>query len=315
MWNRFWLVALVVFALPCAGTARGQSSHDRAEGETRPSVSYAVSYRKPGALDWIEFKAYPRSEDANKVARQIEERGYEVQVLSRFSLTRVPAPPATEALAASDTVTPQQAVKLHRYMAAQKDIAFAFPIDGCYARAHLMCQRLEKRGVKVYKAWTFANGDEKLHVRTDNHPKGYVEWKYHVAPIVRVQFSDERQRWYVIDPSLFSNPVTIGKWKDAQKKPDGVYEPFVTLTRQGQPPKDPAGVKMPGSGYWPGKDPNDVDQHARAVMELYKPYERRVPPASVFEQFKRLVNTPRRWDLLFREPFPEEESPWLSLAG
>jgi hypothetical protein len=322
MSKRFLFILFAVLAAALPGTLRAQtaeSNHTTAvtgnPAVTGPNLAgvtngYTVSYRKPGVVEWTEFKVYPTIDEANHIAKLIQDRGYEIQVLSKFHLPKVPAPSLSGSraneLPLEDCITPQQAVALQKFMLAQKDIAYAFPIDGCYARAHLMCQRMEAKGYRPFKAWTFANGDEKLYVRTPNHPNGYVEWKYHVAPIVRVRFEDEQQRWYVIDPSLFNNPVTITKWREAQKKNHAMLDPFVTLTRLGHPPKDPAGVLMPGSGYWPGKDPRSPDAHAMAVMRLYKPYEGRVPPASVYEEFKRIVLRPRLDWRLRRDLLPED---------
>src|SRR5262249_7926140 len=135
-------------------------------------------------------------------------------------------------------------------------------------------------------------------------------WKYHVAPILRVQLADGKQRWYVIDPSLFKAPATITQWKNAQKRPNARYEPYLTLTRLGQAPKDPKGVRLPGSGYWPGKDPRDLRRHALAVMKLYKPYEGRIPPARVHENFKRIVRVGD--NLWLNVPHDDRRQLWLA---
>lgn len=267
---------------------RAQSAPKGSTASSTTTIRYAVSYRSTGSLDWTQYRTYATSADANAVARNLADKGFEVQILARFTLTKVPPRPATGTLPASETVSYQQAVQIFNWLATQGDIAFRFPIDGCYARAHLMIRRMQKRGFKPYKVWTFANGDEQLRVRTANHPRGYVEWKYHVAPIVRVQTANG-QRWYVIDPALFKSPVSITQWKTAQKRPGARYDPYVTLTRLGQAPKDPKGERMAGTGYWPGRDPRNVDRHAVSVMKLYKPYEGRIPPASVAEQFKKLA--------------------------
>jgi hypothetical protein len=166
-------------------------------------------------------------------------------------------------------------------MASQKDIAFHFPADGCYARAHLMIRRMQKQGFKPYKVWSFANGDS-LYVKTKWHPKGEVTWRYHVAPLLRVRTKDGKQAWYVIDPSLFPEPVTIARWRNIQKHPKSRYTPYITVTRLGQAPKDAKGNLVAGTGYWPGADPREgLDAHAVKMMRLYKPYEGRALPPGV----------------------------------
>ncbi len=164
---------------------------------------------------------------------------------------------------AAGPLTPEQAQKLFDEMAAQPDIAFKFPVDGCYSRAHLMAQRMQAQGVTPGKAWTFASGPgDPLWVNTPNHPDGRVEWGYHVAPTVPVRGADGRTQDMVMDPSMFNRPVTVDEWRDAQHD-----HPTVVQTRLGEPPIPSRG----GSGYWPGADPPEgVDENARETMEDYK---------------------------------------------
>jgi hypothetical protein len=234
---------------------------------------YTVYARKPGAVAWNEQRSYRTVSEAAHAARQLHDRGFEVQVHSWFTMPHLPARPKTPSLSVGATVTLQQAAQVFRWLASQRDIAFRYPSDGCYARAHLMVRRMQQRGYKPHKVWAFQNGTP-LHVSTANHPAGYVEWRYHLAPILRVRFDGGQQGWYVIDPALFRAPATIAQWRDALKKPGSRYTPYITLTRIGQAPKDPHGMKLPGSGYWPGVDPREgLDVHAVKTMQRYKPLE------------------------------------------
>lgn len=88
-------------------------------------------------------------------------------------------------------------------------ITFLFPDDGCYARAHEMCRLIGAS--KTGKVWVYG----KLVAKTRNHPSCQVEWKYHVAPTVSVK-SGSTATSYVLDPSLFTKPVTIATWKGVQ---------------------------------------------------------------------------------------------------
>lgn len=163
-------------------------------------------------------------------------------------------------------VTPEQAAALFTWLARQKDIAFDYPWDGCYARAHLMARRLRARGYEPGKVWAFANHDN-LHVFTD--PKHAVEWKYHVAPTLRVRIPNGTIQVMVLDPSMFSWPVHISEWSAAQKKYTRSH-PYITLTRIGQAPILPNGERAPGSGYWPTSDPPEgLDAHALKTMKHY----------------------------------------------
>ena len=177
------------------------------------------------------------------------------------------------------TLSQRQAEALFDKMSGQRDIAFAFPADGCYARAHLMAERIQRLGVQPGKVWSFARPGAKLYVRTTNHPRGYVTWKYHVAPTVKVRRDDGDALEMVIDPAMFNGPVTVKQWRNAQKKTADSKAPYITRTRLGEPPTLLNGSKARGTGYWDGPDPREgTDAHARFVMRKYKPWEGQAPP-------------------------------------
>jgi hypothetical protein len=263
--------------LPAATTSSG-GSRSTAEAKKTTTTGYTVYYRRPNTTTWNEREPFPTYEAASAATRKLHEQGFETHVQANTALVKLPARPKTARIPERDTVTMKQAKAIFTWMKTQRDIAFRYPADGCYARAHLMVRRLQEAGYKPYKAWSFQNG-ESLYARTKNHPQGYVTWKYHVAPILRVRFTDGNQAWYVIDPSLFKAPVTVTKWRDGQKRPKAKYTPYLTLTRIGQAPLDVNRKRLPGSGYWPGHDPREgMDKHASRTMKRYKPWEGRVPP-------------------------------------
>jgi hypothetical protein len=138
----------------------------------------------------------------------------QLAALAAMLLLTAPAPaaPGVGKLAhpSAPAVSRAEAENLFAVPAGQKSIAFAFPLDGCYARAHLMCRLMQKMGYRPAKIWAFANG-QSLHVRTANHPSGHVEWGYHVAPILRVRVSAREERDLVFDPALFRGPVTVAR--------------------------------------------------------------------------------------------------------
>jgi hypothetical protein len=284
MFRRVLLCAVLVMttlaALPLAAEPAGKTASGAAPRAT--TTRYSVFYRKAGTTKWNDYRTYGSSQEASAAARDLYQKGWEVEVHARITMTHVPSRPKAGLLPISQTVTQQQAGEVFRWMASQRDIAFRYPSDGCYARAHLMIRRMQQRGLKPWKVWSFANGGESLYVRTGNHPSGHVEWRYHVAPIVRVRLANNKQRWYVIDPAMFKGPVTITAWKNAQKKPGGRYNPYVTITRLGVAPTDATKKKLPGTGYWPGPDPREgADTHASKMMRLYKPFQGKMPPRTL----------------------------------
>jgi uncharacterized Zn-binding protein involved in type VI secretion len=178
-----------------------------------------------------------------------------------------------EAFGNGGPLTPEQAQALFNIMASQPDIAFAYPIDGCYARAHIMSERMKQMGVNpTGKVWSFApDPASPLHAKTANDPNGYVEWGYHVAPTVSVKDANGNVSDKVIDPSLFNRPVSPQEWADAQRPTNGSNP----ILRQTIPGQSPLTGEMNGNDYWPAPSPPDVDAAAAETMREYKIEQRR----------------------------------------
>ena len=95
-------------------------------------------------------------------------------------------------------------------------IPFKYPDDGCWARANEMCRLMVGMGYDPAKVWIDGN----LLVASSNKPGCLVHWGWHVAPTICVRgwpWCDNRM---VIDPSLFTTPVTEGEWKAKQGDPN-----------------------------------------------------------------------------------------------
>lgn len=95
-------------------------------------------------------------------------------------------------------------------------IPFLYPDDGCWARAHEMCRLMIGMGLSPDKVWIRGT----LRVNTRNNPSCFVRWGWHVAPTLCVR----GPRWFqtrrmVIDPSLFTTPVSRATWKSVQGDP------------------------------------------------------------------------------------------------
>lgn len=92
-------------------------------------------------------------------------------------------------------------------------IPFRYPTDGCFARAHEMVRLMIAMGHSPRKVWIKGS----LLAPTKNDPDCAVGWGWHVAPTICVRktwwFWSERM---VIDPSLFTTPVSKATWKGAQ---------------------------------------------------------------------------------------------------
>jgi hypothetical protein len=128
-------------------------------------------------------------------------------------------------------------------------IPFLYPDDGCWARAHEMCRLMIAAGVSPRKVWIDGN----LHVNTKNNPYCYVDWGWHVAPTLCVRHPFWRVEDMVIDPSLFTIPVSEATWKSVQGDPNATLTPTVA------------------SVYWRNvipTDPNYVDTDFR--LQYYR---------------------------------------------
>ena len=99
-------------------------------------------------------------------------------------------------------------------------IPFLYPDDGCWARAHEMCRLMIAMGLRPRKVWIDSAYPHHLHVATRNNPTCSVDWGWHVAPTlcVRGQWFWRTQRM-VLDPALFTTPVTEATWKGIQGDP------------------------------------------------------------------------------------------------
>ncbi len=136
-------------------------------------------------------------------------------------------------------------------------IPFQYVRDGCYARAHKMRQMIMKKyGYCVEKVFSFAEGaPNRLAVRANMWGGCCVEWWYHVVPLLRLNVKFKNisfQVCYVIDPGMFTTPVTLSTWLQAQKNTSCNANANVTSYSI-----------QPGTAYWPmgnsstfGTDPN-----------------------------------------------------------
>ena len=100
-------------------------------------------------------------------------------------------------------------------------IPFRYPDDGCWGRAHEMCRLMLAMGLTPRKVWIDAVGPL-LKADTRNHPQCFVQWGWHVAPticVVRRRFVFPWTEQQVIDPSLFTTPVSKATWKGVQNNP------------------------------------------------------------------------------------------------
>jgi Glutaminase len=101
-------------------------------------------------------------------------------------------------------------------------IPFMYPDDGCWGRAHEMCRLMVNMGVSPKKVWIYSIGPL-LKAGTRNNPQCFVQWVWHVAPTICVRhwrFWPPLSQEMVVDPALFTTPVSKATWKSAQSNPN-----------------------------------------------------------------------------------------------
>lgn len=91
-------------------------------------------------------------------------------------------------------------------------IPFSYVRDGCFSRAHKMRYIIES----IYhycsvKVFSFG----RLRVNASLWGGCCVGWWFHVAPMVSVKINGQ-VICYVIDPGMFTGPVTLSTWLNAQ---------------------------------------------------------------------------------------------------
>jgi hypothetical protein len=274
------VLAAAAFAAPAVARAPLSSTQS----------GWKVEVRKPGTAVWAESGRYASSEAARGAAAWMFGAGLQVRVTRYTEVTMrhptaplpdgpapaypwpKPAPPKTPAYPAA--IPAAQAGDVFRKMEAMGDrLAFRFPTDGCYARAHLMMEEMRKQGLQPWKVWSKQNGREPLYVTTTNHPRKYVTWGWHVAPVLRVRLKTGKVYWVVFDPSLFRQPCFIPVWQKKQKRPGAKVSPVIEVTPPGRAPVWEG--KRTGTGYTVKDNipPALMTTLAWAKMREYKPSE------------------------------------------
>ena len=97
-------------------------------------------------------------------------------------------------------------------LASNHDIPFKYITDGCYARAHVMCDEMHKDDVNCSKMWVMVN-HRKNYLAAKNE---YLEanWHgFHVAPMVYARDDKTQQvQPYLMDPSIADHPLHPEEW-------------------------------------------------------------------------------------------------------
>src|SRR4051794_23805466 len=195
-------------------------------------------------------------------------------------------------------VSPAEAARIFTVMSTltftdtaggQSPVPYHYPVDGCYARAQMMAQVLNRAGYaseRVFATSTMPGGLEIPNQYSEDQPGGappVTRWFYHVAPIINVRTATGVEQ-QVIDPSTQSGPVPIESWVGAMGVPPGGYSRLThdqLMAHLAAPPPGPSvsGFPMNERLVWttdrntmfPGEGPADDSRRADADLEGLNP--------------------------------------------
>jgi hypothetical protein len=102
-----------------------------------------------------------------------------------------------------------EANKLFKEFSNNKDLALKYTLEGCFARATVMAQQAEKKG--IFMGRLYAEG--LLQVKTGMSDYPLAQMRHHIAPVVYVKEPNGKTAIKVFDPAFFNKPVTMDEWK------------------------------------------------------------------------------------------------------
>jgi len=99
-------------------------------------------------------------------------------------------------------------------------IPYQYAHDGCYSRAHAIRRVVENNfGYNSYKRFIITPSIAQMPLTVKatkwSNPGCCISWGYHVAVAIKVRQSNGSLEWYVIDPSIFSEPVPAATWDNS----------------------------------------------------------------------------------------------------
>lgn len=107
-----------------------------------------------------------------------------------------------------------QARSIFERLKSDSRYSFRNPVDGCYARSHLVGAELQRQGIASGKVWLNEERGKRLKVERNGQ---LYEWEFHVANVIAVR-KNGCIELMVLDPGVTDEPVTIDQWRAAQVK-------------------------------------------------------------------------------------------------
>jgi len=98
-------------------------------------------------------------------------------------------------------------------LASRKDIPFEYIYDGCYARAHLMCEEMSRDNINNSKMFVMLENPYGTGKLTAENKYMKAKWWYHVAPMVfAVDEKSKQVEPFIMDPSMSKKPMKPQDW-------------------------------------------------------------------------------------------------------
>ena len=96
---------------------------------------------------------------------------------------------------------------------ADPSIPFEYIYDGCYARAHIMCETMGKDNVNNAKMFVMVQNPYGSGKLTAENKYMKARWWYHVAPMVyAVDEKTKKPEPFIMDPSMADRPLRPQEW-------------------------------------------------------------------------------------------------------
>lgn len=98
-------------------------------------------------------------------------------------------------------------------LAGDKNIPFEYIVDGCYARAHKMCEQMHDDNINTSKMFVMVENPYGGGRLTAENKYMEAKWWYHVAPMVwAVDDKSKQVVPFIMDPSMAPKPMKAEEW-------------------------------------------------------------------------------------------------------
>ncbi|MCA9794084.1 MAG: hypothetical protein KC910_19885 [Candidatus Eremiobacteraeota bacterium] len=152
-----------------------------------------------------DFNEEPSNRDLNQSAieqRLLSDLGEDARIQYHQDVSRLEG----------RILTSDQLFAEFRKLAGDPEIPFEYITDGCYARAHKMCETMREDQVNCGKMFVMLEDiGNPGRLEADNKYM-HAEWWYHVAPLVFAEDEAHQISAYIMDPSMADHPLKAEDW-------------------------------------------------------------------------------------------------------